>query len=161
MAHTLFVDFDGVFHPVGSCVWDADKQQMQAVDPFRWWPLLEAELKALPFPVDLVVHSTWRLMWETDEELLAMLPASMRGYIRGTTDRSIMGRERSVLDYASKNSLDHFLVLDDEPAAFAVGYAPLITCNGQHGLSQPSVLLALRERLAEWSLLEYGYGPKP
>lgn len=155
MARTVFIDFDGVLHPVGACVWDADKQQMQAVDAFRWWPILEAALLASPVAVELVIHSTWRLMWETDAELLSMLPESMRPYVRGTTDRSIMGRERSILEYAAKNGVTLFVVLDDEPAAFAPGYAPLIPCDGAQGLSQVGVQAALHDRLAEWSLLEY------
>lgn len=161
MAHTVFIDFDGVMHPVGSCVWDSDKQQMQAVGAFRWWPILEATIAASPVAVELVIHSTWRLMWETDAELLAMLPESMRPYVRGTTDRTIMGRERSIVEYVAKKGVSHFVVLDDEPAAFAPGYAPLIPCDGAQGLSQPAVVTALVERLAEWSLLEYSHGTTP
>ena len=31
MSNVVFIDFDGVLHPVGACVWDAEKQQMQSV----------------------------------------------------------------------------------------------------------------------------------
>lgn len=160
MSNVIFLDFDGVLHPVGSCVWDADKQQMQAQGAFRWWPILHDLLLQSPVPVELVVHSTWRLMWETDEELLALLPPAMRPYVRGVTDRSCMGREASIVHYVAHNRVDNFVVVDDEPAAFAPDYAPLIACSSATGLSMTSVLHALEERLLGWSP-EYKDGPGP
>lgn len=127
-------------------------QRMQARDPFRWWPILHAALQQVHVPIELVTHSTWRLMWETDDELLSMLPLSMRPYVRGTTDRACMGRENSIMQYVAKNKIDHFLVIDDEAAAFAMNYAPLIVCDGRLGLSQPGIATTLNERMALWSV---------
>ena len=153
MSCVIFLDFDGVMHPVGTCIWNSEMQQMQSVDAFRWWPELEKALVAAPAPIELVIHSTWRLMWETDAELLAMLPVSMQPYVRETTDRTIMGRERSIIEYLAKNTVDYFLVLDDEIAAFAPGYAPLISCDGAQGISEQRALAALHQRLSQWTLL--------
>lgn len=144
-------------HPVGACIWNSEMQQMQSSEPFRWWPILQAALQRVHLPIELVIHSTWRLMWETDEELLSMLPLSMRPYVRGATDRACMGRESSILQYVAKNKIDHFLVLDDEAAAFAANYAPLIICDGRLGLSQPGIAAALNERMARWSLMEWSH----
>lgn len=143
----IFLDFDGVMHPVGACVWDADNQTMRANDAFRWWPQLERALEASPDVVYLVVHSTWRLMWETDEELLAMLPVSMRPYVLGCTDRQYASRARSIEAYVEQHGITNFVVLDDEPQAFAPGYTRLIPCDGQQGLSQRTVLASLTEKL--------------
>lgn len=143
----IFLDFDGVMHPVGSCVWDADQQKMHAQDAFRWWPHLERALESSPEVVYLVVHSTWRLMWETDDELLAMLPLSMRPYVLGCTDRQYAGRERSIEMYVEKHGITNFVVLDDEPKAFAKDFARLISCDGAQGLSQMSVVQALTDKL--------------
>lgn len=134
-------------HPVGACVWDPDKQEMRANDAFRWWPQLERALEASPEVVYLVVHSTWRLMWESDEELLAMLPVSMRPYVLGCTDRQHASRARSIEAYVEQHGITNFVVLDDEPGAFSPGYTRLIPCDGQHGLSQRTVVEALTEKL--------------
>ena len=83
----------------------------------------------------------------------------MLPYIRGTTDRNVMSRERSIMEYLTKNTVDNFLVLDDEVAAFACGYAPLISCDGYQGLSHPSTIAALHQRLEQWTLLEYRHAP--
>ena len=125
---------------------------MQSNEPFRGWPILHAALQRVHVPIELVIHSMWRLMWETDEELLNMLPLSMRPYVRGATDRACMGRESSIFQYIAENKIDHFLVLDDEAAAFAVNYAPLIVCDGFLGLSQTSIETTLNERMALWSV---------
>lgn len=87
-----------------------------------------------------------------------MLPPSMRPYIRETTDRNIMSRERSIHEYIEKNSVDNFVVLDDEAIAFTTGM-PLIPCDGNLGLSQPSVVAELRLQLDKWAVLEYGNDP--
>lgn len=152
MNHVIFLDFDGVMHPVGACVWNADEQAMVSVDPFRWWPALERILKGSTVPITLVVHSTWRLMWETDEELLGMLPESMRAFVVGTTDRNDIGREKSIVAYTAKHGIVDSLILDDEAKAFARGLDNLIVCDDQHGVSDPTVLRAIAKRVAQWSL---------
>lgn len=142
---TLFTDFDGVLHPSGSCVWDAEKQQMQASNAFRWWSHLKDVF--VGYNIELVIHSTWRLMWETDTELLAMLPVSMRPFITGVTDRNIMSRAASIEAYVKENSISHFLVLDDEPKAFSMNYKKLIGCDPKTGVSSVAVQQHLTDRL--------------
>lgn len=152
MKHAIFLDFDGVMHPVGSCVWNADEQAMNAVEPFRWWPALEAVLASSPVPIGVVVHSTWRLMWETDEEILQWLPPTMRSYVVGTTDRNHIGREKSIMAYVNDHGVANSIILDDEPKAFAAGLSNLIVCNDQLGVSDTRVLEQISEHLARWAV---------
>jgi hypothetical protein len=115
---TVFIDFDGVFHPLGACTWLDDEQSYHFVKPFRWWPEFLAALKPLHNEVSLVVHSTWRLLWESDAEIKALMPPEMAKYIRGCTPRDVMGRLARIEAYVPQNKVDRFVIIDDEAQAF-------------------------------------------
>ncbi|MFZ4538204.1 HAD domain-containing protein [Propionivibrio sp.] len=142
MKAILFVDFDGVFHAMDS----RDLEYSGSVlvvsdnpDLFQWAPLLWQIIE--PYPVELVVHSSWRHLYPADE-LIARFPAAMQPRIAGITE----GRERhqSILNYACMNDVKRFAVLDDSPEAFPGNWPNLIVCNSQRGINDADVLEKIR-----------------
>jgi hypothetical protein len=133
----LFADFDGVMHPAGAVSWE--NGALSAVSPFRWWPELRDALRPLPYHVNLVVHSTWRLMWEKNEELFAVLPADMALRVVDTTPREVSGRQQSIEAYCKLHGITQFVVLDDEPQAFSEGWSPLVVCDPNKGVSDEEI----------------------
>ncbi len=146
---TLFVDFDGVMHPLGTARWDG--AAFSAPGAFVWWPALEALLKRVETEVDLqvelVVHSTWRLMWETDHELRQLLPDSLARRMRSCTPRDVMARQASIEAYCARQGIDRFAVLDDEPQAFSAQWPSLVACSATRGVADSAVLAQLESLL--------------
>ncbi|AEV27690.1 hypothetical protein Dsui_3360 [Azospira oryzae PS] len=142
MKTVLFVDFDGVFHSMDSRDFEYSGNDLVVADNpelFQWAPLLWDIIE--PHPVNIVVHSSWRHLYQP-EELIARFPAAMRPRIEGVTQ----GRERhqSILSYACMNEVDRFAVLDDQAEAFPEGWPNLILCDSKRGISDDAVLEAIR-----------------
>ena len=68
----LFLDIDGVLHPNGT-VTLGPNGGISTNRAFRWLRYLDEVLQDFP-DTELVLHSSWRLLWETDLELKANLP---------------------------------------------------------------------------------------
>jgi hypothetical protein len=136
---TIFIDFDGVFHPTGACTWLESERAPHFVSPFRWWPQFRDALKPLDGQVELVVHSTWRHIWESDAELFAHLPSAMRSMTVGCTSREYAGRGPSIDAYVQSRGLTHYVIVDDEPNAFGLGDPHLVVCQPSTGMSDEDV----------------------
>ena len=136
---TIFIDFDGVFHPTGTCIWNPDEQAMEANDAFRWWPHFKAVLDSLPVSVELVVHSTWRLMWETNAEMFNELPSDMVSLIRDCTSRDFASRYVSIQEYVKAHDIERYVIVDDERNAFPADLENLIVCASNTGVSTQRV----------------------
>jgi len=138
----LFVDIDGVFHAVDARDFEyrGDLVVSDSPDLFLWAPLLWQIIE--PYPVDLVVHSSWRRLYPSDE-LIARFPVEMQPRIMGVTE----GRERhqSILNYVCMNDVQRFAVLDDSPESFPKGWANLILCDSQRGINDDDVLAQIRQ----------------
>lgn len=145
----LFVDFDGVMHPLGTAGWDG--AVFSAPGAFVWWPALEAMLARVEqehgLCIELVVHSTWRLMWETDDELHQVLPDSLVRRLRDCTPRDVVARQASIEAYCVQQGIERFAVLDDEPQAFSTSWRPLLPCDPARGAADPAVLARLEALL--------------
>lgn len=144
MSRLIFVDFDGVLHPLE----DAHHPEGR----FRWLPILSDLLAPWP-DVRVVVHSSWRYEY-SDEELNALLgPLSSR--FAGSAPR--LPREQAI-EYvlqANKLLVTSHLVLDDDSSEFTQGRLNLVTCDSLEGLTQRRVL----DRVLRW-LEETAPGPK-
>jgi len=143
----IFVDFDGVFHGMDSRDFEYCGSALVVSDNpdlFQWAPLLWQIIES--HPVDLVVHSSWRHLYPT-EELIARFPAVMQPRIVGVTQ----GRERdqSIRNYVCMNSVQRFAVLDDSPEAFSGDWPSLIVCDSQRGINDADVLAKIRRFVAE------------
>ena len=139
-AKTIFLDFDGVLHPSDAC--DEPGKGLRA---FVWaYELLRAIGQE---PVDLVVHSDWRVFYTLDQ-LRSMAPWHLSEKIAKTVASDVpkaMAIEQAVAEWG----IDDFLVLDDEPVKFKgidLFAGKVIECDPYEGVSCPSV----QRRISLW-----------
>ncbi len=141
----LSLDLDGVLHPVGTVSW-GEHGVLSLGDAFCWLEHLQRALEGFD-SVPLLVHSTWRLHFETDEALRAHLPAWLAQRMHSATPRTHMARERSVDAALHALGARASVIVDDEPRAFASGRAGLVACSGHSGLAAPGKVQELRAAL--------------
>lgn len=141
----IFLDFDGVLHPVSATskfVPSAPiKRAIQRATLFRWAWILDELLEVHP-EVGIVVHSNWRLI-ATDEELQSFLGPLARRFAGSTPH---LPPWESISTVIQQNHLRDFRILDDRPTAFPSGLPELISCNPEIGLKAYSVCA----QLATW-----------
>ena len=146
----LFLDFDGVLHPVRSNIDDI----------FCRTPLLEQFLIHEMPEWRIVLSTSWREPHSLDE-LLDFIPESLHHRILGTTvpdnhpgpremdpllfERS--PRQAQILHYLQERGLENepWLALDDDPSEFEPGAPQLVQCNPSHGITE-EILQELRAR---------------
>jgi hypothetical protein len=145
----LFLDLDGTLHPNGTVRLLPDGE-VDTTGAFMWARILLELLSEFP-AVDVVLHSTWRFVWEHDEELLRHLPGELAKRVVGCTPRSVVGRHQSIEAYCRTSGTKQFIVLDDEPSAYPTGLAELVVADPQQGISAPHVRSALAVALARIS----------
>jgi hypothetical protein len=142
LTHVLFVDVDGVLHPVEATVAPSEKR----VGPLGWLPGLGELLR--PFPkVGVVLHSSWRLTY-TAAELRDMLAWGLGACFTDVT----CGGERypSILAWLGAHPGASYRILDDDPTDFPQP-APLelIVCDPRLGVSSEQVRATLLAWLTE------------
>lgn len=145
----LFLDLDGTLHPNGT-VHLLPNGEIDSTGAFVWAAPLLKLLAAFP-RVAVVLHSTWRLVWEQDKDLLYLLPPELAGRVVGCTPRSVMGRYQSIEAYRFTKDIKEFAILDDEPAAYPAGLAELVVADPEHGISPESVQAALTRAFSNFS----------
>ena len=144
----LFLDFDGVLHPVpavptGRVANGEPVVRATRVLPFEWLPVLVQLLRPHP-DVRLVVHSSWRLVHTPCDvqEMLGELACRFLGCApqgpRWTCIRFVLDMNAQISDYC---------ILDDN-AEELVGAPPqrVILCGGGTGISDAQV----QRRLRDW-----------
>ena len=146
MAKTvLFLDIDGVCHPL-----DASRisslGKLEGDGLFRWAPHLMKLLDELPH-VQVVVHSSWRQLFETDDEVRALMPPALGARVAACTPREALGRLESILAYVDREGVEQFAIVDDDDGLFPEGLPELVLCSPTKGLSERAVIQALRELL--------------
>lgn len=132
----LFVDFDGVLHPV--------ENPNAHGGHFCWLPFLVKMLEQFD-DVRIVVHSSWRYEY-TDQELRELLGPLGRRVIGGAPR---MRREQAIESVLQSNKalLTSHLVLDDDAREFSSSHLNLVLCEPHRGLSDPRVQLAVESWL--------------
>ncbi|WP_416142356.1 HAD domain-containing protein [Hydrogenophaga sp.] len=132
----IFLDFDGVLHPV--------EPELLGLERFCWLPVLN-RLLAGHADVYIVVHSTWRYEY-TDPELRVLLgPLGKR--FAGSAPRA--PRELAIETVLQANRLiHHHLVLDDDLREFSGATVNLLLLDSQRGLSDEGA----QSELAAWLL---------
>lgn len=138
----LFLDFDGVLHPTMPSTADGPTVN---VGFFGWLHHLEKLLR--PFPdVGLVVHSTWRYQYKSDE--LQDLLNPLGGRYLGATPRG--PRFESICWWLNANPrFTSHRILDDDLAEFpSPPPSELIACDPVLGVSDERVLRELLTWLA-------------
>lgn len=144
MNNALFLDFDGVLHPIGSAQF-TQEGPIKGVGLFQWLPQL-LEVISPYLKLKLVIHSSWRFVENSDEKLFQHLPTELVKRVCGTTDRNVCSRYASIVQYCLVNKIDRHIILDDEPNMFDV-HDNLIICNSKCGLSDLETVYALKTRL--------------
>lgn len=146
----LFLDFDGVLHPVKSTIDDI----------FCRTPLLEDFLLHEMPDWKVVLSTSWREPHRLDE-LFDFLPESLHCRILGTTvhdkdpgpktmDPMLFQRSprhAQALYYLQERGLQdaEWLALDDSASDFEPAAPQLVLCNPTQGIT-PEILVELRER---------------
>lgn len=144
---TLFLDIDGVLHPLSTANLD-NNNHVYGEKLFRWLPKLKEALEPHP-EVQVVLHSTWRYIWETDEELRSQIPDELSAMIVATTGREIIDRHGSIVDYCEKHNITKFVIVDDDGNAFPYGLPNMVYCMSTQGLSRQNTFKVLQRKLKE------------
>lgn len=137
MTRLLFLDFDGVLHPL------AKVEELHPDGWFCWRPILSEMLAQWP-DVQIVVHSSWRQHFSDPElrQLLQDLGTRTLGSAQGPSKAVAI---ESVLR-ANRGSFKDYVVLDDDSRLAALPGLKVIQCDSKLGLSSP----ATQEELARW-----------
>ncbi len=147
----VFLDFDGVSHPVSVIedwrtlnVHGADIQHLiQKRDLFRWLPHLTKALEEHE-DVLLIVHSGWRAVLD-NTRMREVLGPDLESRFMGVTSTEL-SRHAGIEDLARRCDMEHFIVIDDAIGEFPPGYEHLIATDPELGLSDPAVC----QHLSEW-----------
>jgi hypothetical protein len=138
-ARVLFLDFDGVLHPVG-CPQE---------ERFCQRPRFESVMRQFP-EVRIVISSSWRRIYKVDW-LRSRFSRDIAERIVGTTQLwvpdELQSRYQEIVGFAGKHGLpgSSWLALDDSADQFPLGCQHLVLCDSRHGLTEEvSVLLAKR-----------------
>lgn len=141
----LFLDFDGVLHPISAMRWFEMRLPLettiQRARLFRWTWILAEILD--PYPdVQIIVHSSWRLL-KTDFDLKGFL-GPLENRFAGSTPRA--QRWESVEWVVQQNLLSDYRILDDHAEEFPSGLNELIVCDSELGVYDEAV----RRQVREW-----------
>lgn len=147
----LFLDFDGVLHPLGLQL--LDKRYVNGkpvarpyqVEFFCWVPLLAQWLQAHP-DVCLVIHSSWRA--SHSEQALAEYLGPLKSRCLGATS-SELDKYPSILAWlADHPEVTSHRILDDALQEFPQDPADesFVACDWQLGISE----VAVQEQLKSW-----------
>ncbi|KGX39452.1 HAD domain-containing protein [Burkholderia pseudomallei] len=144
---TLFLDFDGVLHPVDAATFDNAGRLMADPRLFTWLPVL-ADIVAPHPEVRIVVSSDWRRL--LDDDNLKRVLGSLGPRFAGVVETWGASRAAEILEEVRRRRLSHWLALDDHPSVEKASRhdARFIVCAPDSGLSAPAVQASLRARLA-------------
>ena len=143
----LFLDFDGVLHPVGEHALDENFCLVENPRLFIWRPILEQILT--PFPmVKIVISSDWRRLF--DDASLIRLLGPLVGRFAGVVETYGPSRAAEIVAEAKRRATANWLALDDHPsvAAACASDTRFIACAPDTGLASITVQQALRHQLA-------------
>jgi hypothetical protein len=139
----LFIDFDGVLHPDPALDCAA---LSSSVGHFGWLAALVEILKPHP-DVAVVVHSSWREVYNEPE--LKDILSELGSRVLGATP--IGARYESILRWlADRPEFTSVRILDDDISEFPSPIPDeLIVCDPNHGVTDGSVKVALRDWLGK------------
>lgn len=144
MKTALFLDIDGVLHPMSAIRFDFVDRGMvtEGEHLLRWAPILWDLIQ--PFDVPLIVHSSWRHIYGLDE-IVNAFPLAIRYRILDVT--ADPRRYEGIIQYVERHQIERFAVLDDMPGAYPPSWPHLIVCDPELGISTPEVQARIRRFL--------------
>lgn len=148
----LFLDFDGVVHPVSAIadwrtlnIHSADIDSLvQKRDLFRWLPLLTAALESHP-DVVLVVHSGWRGVAD-NTQMRQILGPSLADRFIGVTSVNL-NRFEGIQELVRRAEMEDYLVIDDAIQEFPSEFNHLLATDPELGLSELDIIRHLDQWL--------------
>jgi hypothetical protein len=146
----IFLDFDGVVHPVSAIAdWrtlnisSADLPHLvQSRQLLRWMPLLAKALEDHP-DVVIVVHSGWRGV--ADNVQLRDFLGELGDRYMGVTSLDLR-RHDGIQEVVLRAGLEHHLIIDDATHEFPTNCEHLLVTNPELGLSAEGVM----GQLTDW-----------
>ncbi|WP_233471111.1 HAD domain-containing protein [Paraburkholderia caribensis] len=147
----VFLDFDGVLHPVGVPAVDEEFRLIENPDLFVWRPILERLLA--PYPVvGIIVSSDWRRLFD-DATLIRLLGPLATRFV-GVVESYGTSRSEEILAEVKLRGLNRWVALDDHPSVNAAQARDprFIACGSATGLSAVDIQGTLSARLATLSV---------
>lgn len=144
----VFLDFDGVLHPVGEPALDDDFRLLPNPRLFCYLPHLTDTLA--PYPeVRIVVSSDWRRLF--DDDTLQGCLGELGDRFVGVVDTFGGTRAEEIYAEVTRRGLVRWLVLDDHPSVLEASMtdARFIACDPQLGLSSTKTQADLRKKLSQ------------
>lgn len=137
MDNVIFLDFDGVLHPLGLYFHKDSNEFSQYIDGRAEWfcfnKILEKLLENVP-NVGIVVHSSWRENFE-EEYIKEFLGNSLGERFLGCTKA---GEKKASIDlWLLENNPTFWIVLDDFDDGFSVYGENFLICDSDWGISEP------------------------
>ena len=153
---TLFIDFDGVLHPV-TAIDGLTPHHPQLLDVmrsremFRWVPLLDEVLRPNE-DITIAVHSSWRQYLNNAQmhEVLGPLAHRCIGITPPGT-----GRFHGIIELIERARVDNHLILDDAIDEFPRNLPELIATHPLKGINDRDVL----DRISDWVTSTNGNTP--
>lgn len=143
----IFLDFDGVLHPVDYLSFKTinDELVLASDTRFCWaeylWNLIRN------FDCHLVIHSSWRNSYTLDQ-LRNLLPTELgRRVVAVTTGDS---RHKSILAYVEEEKVKDYIILDDAADEFPSDCVELLLCRDDMGISSPEIQNKLTQFLEKF-----------
>lgn len=144
----VFLDFDGVLHPVGEPALDEDFRLAPNPRLFCYLPhLIEA---LAPYPeVRIVVSSDWRRLF--DDDTLRGCLGTLGDRFYGVVETFGGTRAEEIYKEVVRRGLMHWLVLDDHPSVVEASSTDVrfIACDSRLGLGNTETQAELREKLSQ------------
>ncbi|MFM0126743.1 HAD domain-containing protein [Paraburkholderia sediminicola] len=155
----LFLDIDGVLHRGNSYVAGARivTSAPGRIELFEYLPVLVELLSSYP-DVEVVLSSDWSYRFGVEATRDMMPDLSLRKRVTAATYQGcefdevlwpMLSRGAQVLDYVRRNSLLHWLAIDDRRDGFEGHWERLVHCQTESGLGDTAVVALFRSRLRE------------
>lgn len=142
----IFVDFDGVLHPLHTEAIDDYGQLLPNPALFCWLPILEKALAGYP-DVKIIVSSDWRRLC-ADEKLIELL-GNLGSRFAGVVEARGCDRAAEIQADAARRGVRDWVGLDDHASVHAASATEprFIPCDPRLGVSDESVMMRLRAAL--------------
>ena len=112
----VFLDLDGVLHPVGVPAVDEEFRLIDNPGLFVWRPILERLLAPYPM-VGIIVSSDWRRLF--DDATLVRLLGPLAARFVGVVECHGSFRSEEILAEVKRRGLKRWVALDDHPSVIA------------------------------------------
>lgn len=151
MDNIIFLDFDGVLHPLGLYFHKDSIEYHQYIDGRAEWFCFNKILEDLLNNVEdsigkvgIVVHSSWRESFE-EENIKEFLGNDLGSRFLGCTDPG--EKKKSIDDWLLKNNPKNWIVVDDFDDGFSVYGENFLICDSDWGISAP----AFKNKFNNWA----------